>query len=146
MAGIAGSLEITHSGITNYQTIDTMGRIVNIERVGYLIPGLPVCLLPPQKLMKDEDDEWYRINDKRAELQFKDRKIVKTPINLKSNLPYIFLFQNVDESLEAINTSLYNCISKETNQNLTPTQREALRFHWRLGHISLSVIRWLSHR
>ena len=68
MGGIAGNLEITHSGITNYQTIDTNGRIVQLEREGYLIPGLPVRLLPPQKLVRDENDEWYKINDKKAEL------------------------------------------------------------------------------
>ena len=39
---------------------------------GYLIPCLPHRLLPPQNLVRDEHNEWYKINDKRAILEFKD--------------------------------------------------------------------------
>ena len=146
MGGISGKLDITHSGITDYQTTDTKGIIVLIQKTGYLVPGLPARLLPPQKLMNDDDGEWYRINNKRAELEFKGGQIVKTPFDQRSKLPYIFLFKRVDDSIDSINTSMYTCISKESNQNLSPIQREALRYHWRLGHTGLHIIRWLSNR
>ena len=146
MGGISGKLDITHSSITDYQTIDTKGRIVLIQKTGYLVPGLPACLLPPQKLMNDDDGEWYRINNKKAELEFKGGQIVQTLFDQRSKLPYIFLFKRVDDSIDSINTSMYTCISKENNQNLSPIQREALRYHWRLGHTGLHIIRWLSNR
>ena len=146
MGGISGKLLVTHNGITDYTTIDTEGRLVSIQREGYLIPGLPTRLFPPQKLMNDLHDEWYKINNKRAELQFRNNQIVRTPYDQRSKLPYIFLFKKVDETLESINTSLYSCITKESNQNLNPAQNDALRYHWRLGHISVNVIRWLSQR
>ena len=47
MNGIAGGLLITHVGITNYQTIDTRGRICKIHHKAYLVPGLPFRLIPP---------------------------------------------------------------------------------------------------
>ena len=50
---IAGELKITHTGMTNCETIDTRGRVVKLKRKGYLIPGLPHQLLTPQNLVWD---------------------------------------------------------------------------------------------
>ena len=38
------------------------------------------------------------------------------------------------------------CITKEINHNLNTTQREALKYYERLGHIGSNIIRWLSNR
>ena len=81
MNGIAGELQITHAGITNYQTIDTEGRIVSIQKQGFLVPGLPARLIPPQKLMRNDQNEWYKINNKHEVLKFIGGQKVKTSMN-----------------------------------------------------------------
>ena len=55
----------------------------------------------------------------------------------------ITLFNDVESSAVKLETALYSCVSHETNQNLTPAQKELLHWHWRLGHASMPVIHWL---
>ena len=144
--GIARGLQITHTGMTNYETIDTKGRIVKIKCKGYLIPGLPHRLLPHQKPMRDEFHEWYKMNDKQAILEFKDGQNVKTPYNNRTKLPFIFIFKDKEASIDTIHNSLFTCDTKETNQNLNNLQRETLKWHWRFGHCALFYIHWISRR
>ena len=126
MNGIAGQLSIAHMGITNYQTIDTKERMVKIERKRYLVPELPMRLLPPQKLMLSKYNEWFKINDKFAYLEFRSGQQVNTPMPTKSGLPYMFLFNDVIKELEHVNKALYSCVAKENNQNLSFLQKETL--------------------
>ena len=35
------------------------------------------------------------------------------------------------------------CVTNESNQNLTPSQKELLQWHFRLGHIGFQHIQWL---
>ena len=37
------------------------------------------------------------------------------------------------------------CVTNEANQNLTPSQKELLRWHFRLGHIGFQHVQWLTH-
>ena len=37
------------------------------------------------------------------------------------------------------------CVTNEANQNLTPSQKELLRWHFRLGHIGFQHVQWLIH-
>ena len=146
MSGIAGDCAITHEGIKNFETIDTKGRIVHIKRKGFLVPKLPVRLLPPQQLMQNEYNEWYNITNKRAIMEFKNGQHVNTPINHQTKLPYIFLFKDLKGSIDTINRSFYTCVAKENNQNLSETQKSTLKLHWRIGHKSLEYIKWISRR
>ena len=74
--------------------------------------------------MKDEDIEWYKINDQRTELEFKGGKVIRTTFNHRSRLFYIFLFKQVNIAMEFI---------EKSNHNFIPTQQEGLRYNWRLG-------------
>ena len=35
------------------------------------------------------------------------------------------------------------CVTNEANQNLTPSQKDLLQWHFRLGHIGLQHMKWL---
>ena len=37
------------------------------------------------------------------------------------------------------------CVTNEANQNLTPSQKELLRWHFRLVHIGFQHVQWLIH-
>ena len=43
-------------------------------------------------------------------------------------------------------TSMHSCVTEENNQNLAPTAKETLRWHFRLGHPGMAVARWLANR
>ena len=58
----------------------------------------------------------------------------------------ITLFKDVTLASKTISTSMYSCVADEVNQNLSPTAKETLRWHFRLGHPGMGVIRWLGQR
>ena len=78
--------------------------------------------------------------------EFRNGQHVNTPINPQTKLPYIFLFKDLLNSIDNINRSLYTCVAKENNQNLSDTQKSTLKLHWRFGHKSLEYIKWISRR
>ena len=45
-----------------------------------------------------------------------------------------------------MSTSLYACVVEENNQNLSPSAKETLRWHFRLGHPGMGIVRWLGQR
>ena len=55
------------------------------------------------------------MNDKQSILEFKDGHSVKTPFNSQTKFPFIFLFKDIDKSIDTIHHSLFNCVANETN-------------------------------
>jgi hypothetical protein len=54
------------------------------------------------------------------------------------------VYRNALDSAKAL--ALKGCVTEEVNQNLTTKQKLALRFHFRLGHISFQHIQWLGRQ
>ena len=71
---------------------------------------------------------------------------VQTPIDPKSGLPMLTMFHNIDDAAEKLEIAMYSCVAAENNQNLSPSQKEMLRWHFRLGHASMSAMHWLARR
>ena len=61
----------------------------------------------------------------------------------KNNLPThkFTLTNHREKEVKALTSSF--CITNEANQNLTISQKELLRWHFRLGHIGLQHVQWL---
>ena len=147
MKGIAGGLKISGQGTVRYEVLDHHGVTQYITGTGLHIEGLPCRLIPPQKVMPTKEDGYYRINGDEAKFVFANNSgQVVTPIDSTNNLPTITLFRSVEQSSQQLATSLYACVADENNQNLSPTAKESLRWHFRLGHPGMAVIRWLAGR
>ena len=84
------------------------------------------------------------MNDKQAILEFKNGHNVKTPYNTQTKLPFIFIFKDIEKSIDKIHNSLFTCVAKETNQNLNNIQRKTLKWYWCFGHRVLSYIQWIA--
>jgi len=61
-------------------------------------------------------------------------------------LPIVRVFRNAAEVAEQTMKLLYACVTEEVNQNLTPAQKLLLRWHFRLGHASSVVVKWMANR
>ena len=107
------------------------------------VPDLPVDLVPPQKLMRTEHDGWYQINGMCAEMVFWTGEVVSTPFDPVTSLPMIQSFLDAGKVAQMFETSLYSCVTKEGNNNLTCSQKEMLRWHWRMGHPGMALVKWL---
>ena len=54
----------------------------------------------------------------------------------KATLP-----NQIEKEVKALTSHV--CVTNEANQNLTPSQKELLRWHFRLGYIGFQHVQWL---
>ena len=147
MKGIAGGLQIVGRGTVRYEVMDHNGVIQIITGEGLHVEGLPCRLIPPQKAMPTDDDGDFRINGQRAYFMFANTKgRASTPFDPSTGLPTIALMHDVNTAAKRLDRAMYSCVTEENNQNLTPSQKEALRWHFRLGHPGMQVVNWLARR
>ena len=61
----------------------------------------------------------------------------------KNNLPTheATLPNQIEKEVKALTSAA--CVTNKANQNLTPSQKELLRWHFRLGHIGFQHVKWL---
>ena len=74
MQGIAGGCTIQGRGQVRYEVVDHHGRTQVLEGDAILVEELPCRLIPPQKVMKNDDHGYFRINGTSAQLVFEDNK------------------------------------------------------------------------
>ena len=145
--GIAGGLKMQGRGQCRFEVLDHHGHKQVITGEGILLEELHCRLIPPQKIMADDDEGYFRINGKGAQLVFANNNgKVQTPIDPKSGLPMLTMFHNIDDAAEKLEVAMHSCVAAENNQNLSPSQKEMLRWHFRLGHASMSAMHWLARR
>ena len=90
LGGIASGLEITGKGKTAFELISTAGKKIRIVRDAYHAPDLPVDLVPPQKIMRNSSDGWFKINGEKGVLEFAGGEIVSVPFDPLKSLPMIY--------------------------------------------------------
>ena len=148
MGGIASGLAILGTGTVRYEVLDDMGRVKVFEGPAVLVENLPIRLLPPQRLMPTRSLGSYSINGEDGGFFHfsSDGGRVATPLDPSSGLPFLMVFREIESATLAFEQSLYACVTQENNQNLSPSQKAALRWHYRLGHVSMSVVSWLARR
>lgn len=145
--GIAGGLPIEGEGQVDYEVLDDSGRIKHMRGAAILIKDLPVRLIPPQKVMPSKREGYYSITGDGGEFVFRnDGGVVSTPLDLSSDLPMVTLFQDVATAASSMDAMLYSCVASESNHDLSPTQKEIIRWHWRLGHPGKDSLQWLATR
>ena len=78
-------------------------------------------------------------------LEFSDDSLVAAPFDLITRL-FMFHFFDITESAVSLETALCTCVSEEISLNLTCAKKEMLRWHWRLGHPSMALVKWMARR
>ena len=61
----------------------------------------------------------------------------------KNNLPphKAIIPNQREKEVKALESAI--CVTNEANQNLIPSQKQLLRWHFRLGHICFQYVQWL---
>ena len=72
MGGIAGGLEVVGEGMVSFEFVTTSGQQIKMQREAKHVPGLPVDLVPLQKLIRNHHDGWFKINGEQALLECKN--------------------------------------------------------------------------
>ena len=159
--GIAKGLKISGFGIVEYSVRSESGRMIALQAQAYCIPGLPkdLRIIPPQGICTpegykgtfiahchDEQDGYAELNLKEDKPGWQKAKPVER-VNVKYDpnnniLTHKSILPNQREKeVKALTSAV--CVTNEANQNLTPSQKEILRWHFRLGHIGFQHVQWL---
>ncbi len=96
IGGIGGALQIKGTGKVKHEVLDNFGRSKYLQGDYHLVEGLPVRLIPPQRIIKSREDGDYSIDGKEGGffVYKSDGGIVGTPIDPASNLPMVTLFRD----------------------------------------------------
>lgn len=159
--GIASGLKIQGTGIVHYDVVMDDGTRVTLRLKALYVPDLATTrLISPQGIRTSDgnpvtfmthtnEDE----NDSYAELWIKKNvpgwqqhlpiHTMKIHYNRQDNLPthVASLPTTSDECLKALTGAID--VTAANNKNLTGSQKELLKWHYRLGHIGFQHLRWL---
>ena len=140
VGGIADGCAIAGHGTVHFKLeVGTTTKDLMLNAVH--APTCPERLLRPQQLMVECMPPPLSI-DIRADsvvIEFQEGAVT-CPEN-DSSLPVVTLATptEIDTDLKALNA----CVLQEQNQNLTPAQKQLLKWHCKLGHLSLQRVQQL---
>ena len=137
LKGLTKGAPIAGTGIIHWK-LDVGGKTVSIRLQALHVPTCEVRLLSPQQLIQQlpPSIEPILINKDHVLIKFPEGDC-HCPMN-DSNLPVMKL--TVSKKLEEDASALNACVMQEHNQNLTPSQKELLKWHCKLGHINLATV------
>jgi hypothetical protein len=152
MEGIAGRLTVRQKGRVKYEVLTDDGDLHVIETSAYFMPDLPCRLFSPQSHFqelfingKDKHEKCgFTIKRNRGVLTWETGSETTVEVCETTHLPQLRAFRNALDSAKAL--ALKGCVTDEVNQNLTPAQKLALRYHFRLGHIAFNHVQWLGRQ
>ena len=152
--GTAKGLEVSWFGIVEYPVRSESGRIIALRDQEYYVPGLPKYLhiIYPQSILKSKG---YACNfigehDSYAELYLKEYKpgwqkaepvekiYIKYDPNSNPPTREDILPNQREKEVKALSFAV--CITNNAKHNLTISQKELLRWNFRLVHIGFQNV------
>ena len=113
----------------------------------YYVPKIRIRLLSTTSLLQAYADETIKVEADKLTLSGIDGNPKRNPIvarvNPQNNLPTSEAYRHEDtvKAFECLNATI--AAVNETNFNLTEPEKELLRWHYRLGHMSFKKIQFL---
>jgi hypothetical protein len=141
--GVAGKMiSVTNMGMVRWECITENGNKVKLHHMAHHAPELgKIRLLSPQILLKSIKGRGeFTINNKRGKFII-NNEIINTPISELTSLPMLTCFNNLDETAKKL-ANKHSLLSPE-NGNLTVLQKELLKWHYKLGHVRMTVVQWI---
>ncbi|CAJ1937225.1 unnamed protein product [Cylindrotheca closterium] len=144
LRGIASGLKIEGIGHVARSVVDTTGMLRTIKVPALYVPSATARLLSTSSLLQTYTDESISMNADHLQLSGSDKT---NPVHVdhdpSTNLPTSLAYShgttpNRFDAFASIITS-----TLESNHNLSPAEKEHLRWHHRLGHLNFSQIQFL---
>ena len=143
--GIGKGLSVAGRGRVKWEVVDSNGVMAPLLTESFYCPKSPVKLFSPQSYLEyqaSEGEGKFVLTREGGELQTPGGLVLHFGYHPLRKLPILHLVPKklADEMKPEINL----CVSAESNRNLTQKQREALLWHWKLGHCALRTVGKLS--
>ena len=126
---------------------DSSGMLRHLKLDAYYIPSCKVRLISTTSLLESYNDESIHITGNNMTLSGKpgdpSRAPIQVPINSTNNLPTSLGYRY--NHLQKGTKELHNVIgtTHDFNSNLSEAEKELLRWHFRLGHVSFRRVQHL---
>ena len=138
--GLKAGAQVVGTGVVHWQA-EVNGKVVDLKLRALHVPESSERLLCPQQLKREHSVKLkpFEIDDGWIRMEFPEG-VLDCHFNA-SNLPVMNISTPLEMSggLKALNA----CVTMEKNQNLTVAQKELLKWHCKLGHISLQRVQKL---
>ena len=147
LTGLAKGLIIKGEGTVQWSFTDVTGNLRHIRLPAYYIPQSPVRLMGTASMLKALPGESIQITERSATLSGVEGDLSRNAVvaynHPSNNIPTstVYRLPRVQESAQAFNVTL-NEVHKE-NMNLSNAEKELLRWHYKLGHLSFKRIQFL---
>jgi hypothetical protein len=150
IAGIHGQTAVAGVGTVAWSFTDHDGMLRTLKVPALLVPSSKVRLLSINSLLNTYPDETIHHDKLKMTLSGANtsedeptRRGITVYICSESNLPSTTAYSRDTDSKihQALNASI-SCASN-SNMNLSPAQRELLKWHCRLGHLSMKQTQFL---
>ena len=144
LQGIGSGILVTGKGIIRWSFPKLGGGVITVECMGYYAPEMKFRLFSPQSYFVAQQKEGKFVMDKDGvvfELSPTDR--VKIVLNA-ANLPVALATSNVEVASDKL--ALLTCATDARNVQLPMKAKRLLQWHYRLGHCSLKLVRWLASK
>ena len=147
LKGLAKGLNIEGQGHVMWLMLDTSGMLRAIKVPAYYVPGCTVRLLSTSSLTQTYPDEKIVIEEGKLTLSGSPgqptRGSVIALVDPTNNLPtsQAYRYDCIDTPVKALQTTMTEVCA--ANHNLSEPEKELLRWHFRLGHISCRKIQAL---
>jgi Reverse transcriptase (RNA-dependent DNA polymerase) len=151
LKGLGSGLTITGTGMVNWYLLVGNGSTRKFTVRAYLVPSATNRLLSPQSYLQStypngqpdsrsseswggtESHFWLRGHESLPD--------ILVPYDNHNNLPISYGLNS--KLLKDRENEVNSCITEDRNQNLTPSQKELLKWHFKLGHASLPAVQAL---
>ena len=145
MQGVGNTIEIKGHGTIKWTVINNDGEAQVIRTHGFYVPGMKFRLFSPQAYMQEKGSacDEFSVKKDTATLVWRGGKS-KLTVNydVGTALPIFQAYRDIVGSAETLAANL--SVMDTLNQNLSHGQKDALKWHQRLGHIGFQWIQWLA--
>jgi hypothetical protein len=119
------------------------------------VPEGSIRLFSPQVYFQEQRRGHAKIGATGLSWTLTDNTILRFPYAGGSNIPIMLTkkgsaptvgltYNDLRPLTDTVLVTTYLGVADEANQNLTLSQKELLRWHWRLGHINLQWVQMLT--
>jgi hypothetical protein len=143
IGGMAKGAKVEGIGLVRWKFKTTTG-VMTLSVVCYYVPACSARLLSPQRLFKRVKGLTgsFAIKEEHAVLTINDHPPLIIDYEETTFLP-VGLAWNANDSSNLMHPSANLCITDDANQNLTPSQKLLLSWHYRFGHRNLQFVQHL---
>jgi Reverse transcriptase (RNA-dependent DNA polymerase) len=149
--GLKGQVDVVGSGLVQWTIVDLFGTVRTIQTMAHFVPEAKIRLFSPQVYFQENNGGYCELTKDKIKLTLPEGTELEFPYNAGSNIPLMLPFTQTTVGLTMADVSLLSSpellfshlsVADETNQNLTSSQKELLKWHWRLGHANMQ---WIQH-